>query len=305
MDIRKAVPTPGVYKNQMTGQNYMLRNQKSNLWAPAQIREILQNEVYIGTFICHKLTAVRPREMKRNDRSEYIRFENHHEPLIDPELFWAAQKVIQLRGRRGIYQKEANPHVLKGKVKCGQCGYGMLRRGKQVDIYYCHMGNACGSHMKIQTRILEQTITILWKKLLEMNQKDREEQKTERNQTISKLSRDRAEKRLLEMKAGYCKTRRMELYDHWKEGKITKEDYLIRHEKLMGQEAEYRRKLNELDQEISETEAASAISVQVHKLDLPPSYSVLTKEMVDEFIERIDVYGEDRIEVIWKFREFT
>lgn len=129
--------------------------------------------------------------MKRNGRFEYIRFENHHEPLIDPELFWAAQKVIQLRGRRGIYQKEANPHVLKGKVKCGQCGYGMLRRGKQVDIYYCHMGNACGSHMKIQTRILEQTIMIPWKKLLEMNQKDREEQKTERNQTISKLSRDR------------------------------------------------------------------------------------------------------------------
>lgn len=36
-------------------------------------------------------------------------------------------------------------------------------------------------------------------------------------------------------KAGYCKTRRMELYDHWKEEKITKEDYRIRREKLMGQ----------------------------------------------------------------------
>ena len=27
----------------------------------------------------------------------------------------------------------------------------------------------------------------------------------------------------------------------------------------------------------------------------------LTKELVDELIERIDVYGEDRVEIKWKF----
>lgn len=27
----------------------------------------------------------------------------------------------------------------------------------------------------------------------------------------------------------------------------------------------------------------------------------LTKDLVDELIERIDVYGEDRVEIRWKF----
>lgn len=27
----------------------------------------------------------------------------------------------------------------------------------------------------------------------------------------------------------------------------------------------------------------------------------LTKELVDELIERIDVYGDDRVEIKWKF----
>ncbi len=219
---RETVPTPGAYKNQMTGQNYTLRNQKCNLWTPAQVREILQNEVYIGSYICHKLTSVRPREMRRNDRSEYMKFKDHHEPLVDPELFQAAQEAIQLRGKRGIYQKEKSPHALKGKVKCGQCGYGMLRRGKQVDIYYCHMGDICGSHMRIKTKVLEQIVMETWGKLSEAGQKDWEDQAVKRNQEFLELSKAREEKRILEMKAGYCRTKRMSLYDYWKEGKVTK-----------------------------------------------------------------------------------
>lgn len=300
---RETVPTPGAYKNQVTGQNYVLRNQKRNLWTPAQVREILQNEVYIGIYICHKLTSVRPREMRRNDRSEYMKFKDHHEPLVDPELFQEAQGVIQLRGKRGIYKKEKNPHVLKGKVKCGQCGYGMLRRGKQVDIYYCHMGDACGSHMRIETGILEQVIADTWRKLSEAGQKEKDEQEIERSQAVLKLSKAREEKRLLEIKAGYCKTRRISLYDYWKEGKITKKDYQLKRKKLMEQEAECRRKLEVLDAKLSDMEENPRVSVQ--EPDPASARTMLTKEMIDEWLERVDVYGEDRIEIIWRFKDIT
>lgn len=46
----------------------------------------------------------------------------------------------------GAYNKEANPSPLRGKVKCGCCGYSMsLKRAVKKQYYYCRMGNGCGS----------------------------------------------------------------------------------------------------------------------------------------------------------------
>lgn len=299
---KEAVLTPGMYKNQTIQQNYILRNPKCTLWTPAQVREILQNEVYLGTYICHKLSSVRPRETKRNDRSEYLKFENDHEPLVEEELFQAAQAVIRTRGKRGTYNREKKPHALKGKVKCGHCGYGMLQRGRRVDIYYCHMGNICGSHVRIETDRLEASVLTAWRKLAE-TQQPRERSKKE--QTAFGFSRYREEKRLLEMKADYCKTSRLNLYARWKQGQITKEEYLARRDELSKQEAVFRKELDAL--QAYRTDNTFGQFRGPAKMEAGTAYDIqaLTKALADDFIERVEVYGEDRIEIIWKFQDIT
>ncbi len=59
---------------------------------------IIRNEVYIGTFIGRKLSTVRPRETKKNEESEYIKIEGHHESLVTEDLFREAQqsKKVQI-----------------------------------------------------------------------------------------------------------------------------------------------------------------------------------------------------------------
>lgn len=100
---REAIPTPGVYKNRGVNANYEFKNQKSNLWNASQVGIIIRNEVYIGTFIGWKLSTVRPWEIKRNEESEYIKIEEHHEGLVTEELFREAQKAI--RGILKLYGK--------------------------------------------------------------------------------------------------------------------------------------------------------------------------------------------------------
>lgn len=299
----ESIPTPGAYKNQSANENYKLKNHKSNLWTPAQVREIIQNEVYIGTYVCNKITSIKPRAMKRNDTSEYMKFEDDHEPLVEKALFQAAQNAIQVRGKRGRYKKEENPHALKGKVKCGCCGYGMIRSGKQVDSYSCHMGNACGSHMKIQTSVLEKSVLDILKKLMEASsEKERALQSTQ-NQILSELSKVKEEKRILEMKAGYCKTCRLNLYHQWKEGNLKKKEYFMQKEALSEQESECRQKLNLLDKKLSDVSFAKSDSIpELSGEDFSENLN-LTKALADTLIERIDVYEADRIEVTWKFRD--
>lgn len=299
----ESIPTPGAYKNQSINENYRLKNDKINLWTPAQVREIIQNEVYIGTYVCHKMTSVKPREMKRNDTSEYMKFEDDHEPLVEKALFQAAQCAIQVRGKRGRYKKENNPHALKGKVKCGCCGYGMIRSGKRISVYSCHMGEACGSHMRIQTNVLEKIVLDTLKKMAETSSERGRTLQDTQNQIISELSKANEEKRVLEIKAGYCKTSRLDLYHQWKEGKIKKEEYLAQKDELSEQEAECKKKLDILNEKLSDMTLVQSGTIPGLSSEGIPENLILTKELADALIERIDVYEADRIEVTWKFRD--
>lgn len=200
---KRAVLTPGAYKNQAGKGNYELKNKKSNLWTPEQVREIIRNEVYTGTHICHKTSSVKPGITRKNDKSEYIRFENNHEVLVKKDIFEAAQKSIPVKGKRGKYRKAEDIHVLKGKMKCGYCGYSMNQHGKTGKFHYdCRMGASCGSHTRIDAKSAEKAVVSILQQFSEKH-------------------------------------------------------------------------------DISE----------------------LTKNLMDELVERIDVYGADRIEITWKFRE--
>lgn len=301
----ESIPTPGAYKNQSVNEHYNLKNHKRNLWTPAQVREIIQNEVYIGTYVCHKFTSVKPREMKRNDTSEYMKFEDDHEPLVEKTLFHAAQSAIRPRGKRGRYKRDDNPHALKGKVKCGRCGYGMIRSGTCVSVYACYMGEACGSHMKIPTSELEKNILKIIIKLMETSSDKQKSVQGTQNQIASELSKAREEKRILEMRAGYWKTSRLNLYQQWKEGKIKKEEYLTQKEELSEREAKCRQKLDTLNKKLRGASFDQIYAVEGLDHASLTKNLTLTKELADALIERIEVYEADRIEVKWKFRDIV
>ena len=269
---RGKIPTPGAYKNQYTDRNYRLKNQRSNLWSSTQVREIIQNEVYIGVFLCHKSSTIKPRQSRRNDKSEFIRFEHNHEQLVEKELFLRAQTIIVSQKKRGSYKK-GYMSILKGKVKCGCCGYAMNQSGK-ISKYSCRMGNSCGSYIKIETRILEETILKILLKWIEIFHKEIQNRK---------CSENKEKKRMLEIKKEHCKVSHFHLYELWKEGQITKEQYILKKKQFIIQEEQYQTK--NIDKNFF------------------PEIQRLTKELVERFVEKIYIYSTNRIEIRWKFQQ--
>lgn len=299
----EGIPTPGVYKNQTKNYNYQIKNAKSNLWKSEKIRDILQNEVYVGTYICHKISTVRPREAYWNDEAEYIRFENAHEALVSRDVFETAQKVMEIRGKRGKYKKTINCHALQGKVKCGYCGYSMNKSSKKTDPdYFCRMGNSCGSHLRIKVQDLENAVLEILRKLVSVQREIEVKRKESRSRAISEVVRVREEKRVLEMKMEHCKTSRLNLYRQWKEQLITKDDYIRKRDEYTEQEERHQARMRKLDEQLeklmAEQEKKPAYDLQIYS-----GIQSLTKELADELIERIDVYDVDRVEVTWKFRD--
>ena len=298
----EGIPTPGVYKNQTKNYGYQVKNEKSNLWVSGKIRDILRNEVYIGTYICHKISTVRPREVCWNDEAEYLRFENAHEAIVSKDVFDIAQKIVQIRGKRGRYKRAENRHVLQGKVKCGCCGYSMNRSSKGENAsYLCRMGDSCGSHLRIRVQDLEDTVLEILEKLVPIQGEGELKREESRYRAISEIMKIKEEKRILEMKMEHCKTSRLNLYRQWKEQQITKDEYLRKRDEYTEQEERHQAGMQKLDkrleQSTSEQEERSVYNLQVYS-----GNKLLTKEMADELIEKIDVYDRDRIEVTWKFK---
>lgn len=299
----QGICTPGVYKNQMMKQNYCMKNQKSNLWTPAQVREIIQNEVYIGTFICCKSSTVRPKEIQRNDKEDYIKHVNDHDELITRDEFDAAQLVIQRRGKRGKYRKDHNSYVLKGKVKCGCCGYGMSRSGKEESrVFYCRMGASCGSNLRIAEKVLEQTVLNLINQLASVCLEHEKKQRNENIRRLTELSEVREKKRVIEMKLEHSRSNRLLIYRQWKEGKLEKAEYVSLHDEFIRQEAELQSQHEEIVNLVERLSVVEPENTWESELCYNNGIKELSRELIDKLIEKIEVYGEDRIEVVWKFK---
>lgn len=294
---------PGEYKNYRTNNNYQLTNEKRRLWCASQVGLIIQNEVYIGTFVGRKLSTIRPREVKKNDKSEYVKIENHHERLVEEQQFKKAQAAIRVRKKRRKYQKEEYPSALKGKVKCGCCGYGMsLKRTPKRQYYYCRMGDSCGSRTQIEKDLLETIIKKILQKLAEAYQEREKEYQSENLRILVAISKMKEQKRRLEINADHCKSSRLELYYQWKEGRLETADYVSKKDELTQREAEYLTELESLKQQLIDTGFSKEMSRQEQELAMFTGIQELTKELVDELIERIEVYSDNRVEIRWKFK---
>mgnify|MGYP001199961404 CR=1 FL=1 len=116
---------------------------KGGRWGATTVQRILQNEAYTGvnvfgkyeTVKVHSLTDLHNRRNKlvRRDRSKWERaaMGQTHEPIIDPDLFRAAQEIRRLRGGgRGGVRRRRN--VFAGFIFCAHCGASMVSQKSKI-----------------------------------------------------------------------------------------------------------------------------------------------------------------------------
>ncbi len=89
---------------------------------PMSVRRIISNEEYTGCQIYQTVYADKPRSLKLNHGElPMYRVDDHHEAIIDPETFAAAQEMRAERGKNHRHEKR-NPSAYTGMVWCGKCG---------------------------------------------------------------------------------------------------------------------------------------------------------------------------------------
>ena len=99
-------------------------------WCAQTIKNILQNEVYIGNLIQGKTTTVnyKNKTVIRVPEEEQPRKDNTHEPIIDKAIFFAIQERMQQQTRSC---KNGVLHPFVRRLYCDCCGKVLMKCGKK------------------------------------------------------------------------------------------------------------------------------------------------------------------------------
>lgn len=100
------------------------------------IREILNNEVYVGNMVQGKVIKPRRKSNKRIEtkKEDWVVVENTHEPIISKDDFETVQRISNYSS---ILLKSDD--VLLRYLKCSDCGSKFYKKKiKYNEYYYCN-----------------------------------------------------------------------------------------------------------------------------------------------------------------------
>ncbi len=206
-------------------------------WSTSTIVRLLARQEYTGCVINFKTSRKSYKQKVRieNDPSEWMVFEDIHEPIIDRETFEIVQRIRN--GRRRVTPLGEMP-ALSGMLYCADCGEKMYQvRNKNwtpqqeclVCSSYRKVKGSCTSH-KIKNVVVEQTLLQFIREAAALVKENEDEfSKMVYNKTKDELERN-LKKSQNELERASERYRKLDeimkhLYEDRIDGKLTPERY--------------------------------------------------------------------------------
>lgn len=273
---------------------------KTYFWLPTTLRQILRNETYTGVLLSGNYKSGPLGSGKRVlvPEEERIRIEDAHPAIIDKDTFREVQEKMYTK-KRG----EEKQFLLKGLVRCGECGRFMVRDKR---LFRCRYQKFT-EHRNVESIPEAELEGIVWKAVdIQLRQLEEKETVFQREKELCeercrtlfpeiKRKRIQAEKKREEIK---------QLYHQYRQGKMGKAEYLARkkwegnlvgemEEELVGMEAEEK----ELHQRMKEIDADNVALTEWLGLKEDK------RKLLQFLIESVDVYDRNRIGIVWRFQD--
>ncbi len=229
----RGVPCPASYK-QLRGYNYHNPHNrfKHCYWSGSSVSRMLKDRVYTGCMVQGRFRVISYKIHKqiKTSEEEWFVVEGKHEHIIDPVLFDEVQRRLEHDTRTAAGKNEV--YLFSGFLRCAACGRSLHRRtSKNYVYYYCRSkqlsGTACGSRA-IRLDILEAIVINALNAQIDMidNLSGIVEQ-ISHSPRIDKGA-NRLSTMLKQHESEHARLTRISdtLYVDWKNGDITREDYL-------------------------------------------------------------------------------
>lgn len=138
-------------------------------WTDGMVKDILDNDFYIGTFRLHKRArAVVHGKDKRIKKEDQYAFLGHHSPVVAEETYQMVQSIKEKRsqthyrgGRIRNEEGEIEAPLFGGCLSCKDCGKRMVQIRRQTGkgsrkYYICNTYNTKGSQYCKKSHLIEE-----------------------------------------------------------------------------------------------------------------------------------------------------
>lgn len=295
-------------------------------WDKSSVKRILQNQTYIGMLVQGKTSIMARNEKNRRykPKEEWVIRGAVHEALIEEETFQMVQKVRDTLQKRTVYPNHStNNYTVKENIfekilYCGICGRKMSRRSNsktyksgektRLDSYFCLNGGqtkvfVCPKSNSISKRELIDILLPFIRIEFAVYLKKAKYYEDYGKKIIADQRKEYRHKRQeLEKKWTQSLEKEGNLYMDYYEGRIPQKDYTTYKIEMETRRLELKKQKEKQEAEIKNLEKMSGkYLAAIGSLLGLKTEKEITKEMIETFIEKIYVYPEKRIEIIFTF----
>lgn len=283
-------------------------------WSAASVIRILKNPVYLGVLAQGKETtpSYKVHRRVRKDESQWIVVQGCHEAIVTKTDFDKVQKVLAQDTR--VCKGESVVQPLSGMVFCGDCGANMVRKtvpsgGKKYVYYVCARNKGdkkqCSAH-SIRDTALEKIVLLSTQQQIRAgldlqelltlvdtaSLRTVEAQKVQRQADKKKEELERYQRLL------------MSLYESLTDGILTGEEYQRLKQRYTAQTEQAEQQLLALQDSLEDIQANGGASQEwMETLRKHQNITVLDRETAVSLIERVLVYEDRRVEVVFRWHD--
>ena len=303
---------PTAYKKQQ-GLKYNAPNAQSNpMWSTITIDTILKNRVYVGDMVQgrQRVKSYKIHIQERVPEEEWFIVENTHEAIIDRETFDKVQGLLKRDTRTAPKAKQL--YLFSGFLKCADCGRAMSRiASKGIYVYYqCGTykslsKKACTMH-SIKSDRLEAGVLFAIQQQVHLAVAYSDLVSRINSAPLKKSKSKRLEDTIAAKEKELAKIMRYKqaLYQDWKDGEITRNDYRHMSEDYERQAEALNNVLRTLTDEQEQLEnGVDAESPFLAAFLKYQNIDKLTREILAELIDYIKVYEGGNISVKFKYAD--
>ena len=293
-------------------------------WYHLHVKTILTNRHYVGDSVhaTREGGFNNPDKDRRVSEEHWLIIPNTHEPLVSRDMFAEVQEKIKrqvqnLHARNAALEHEKTPeNFFLGKCICACCrkSIGVVRSNSGSNHFYYRCTTTpfnrhmkCVAHGKIKYQELHNVVFQVIKSHMKLCM-EKTEQTRERNRSSYGVRQYRfyaGEIAKVQNSLRKVKSRERGLYEDYKDGIITSEEYLQYQES-------YRQQIVDLEQSAGEMLERQKCYQKDFLPDKDWAAAVkkfmgkrkLTKEMADAFVERIVLDKEGNVEITLKYDDF-
>lgn len=326
--MRKNVATPREYNS--TKNIYNIDNSTKKIWYAKTIDVILRNEIYIGTVNRHKTETKFFKDMKRTkiSKEEWINIENIVEPIVNRELFFKVQEILTKTAEKHLNSYKAYTPIsrndyseynaFKGKIFCGDCGSPMERLTKyhQINktiksskVFKCsankHLPELCNTKCieeKTLYQLIQNTICLHIKLVNDWKQIIESDIKYSFSFKLDKIEKEKSKIQKSKEKLQYDY---LEIYNKYSDKEISQSDFLFNRNKYLEECKIYDEKIVNINCKEKRLLQYQKAFKEIFSLWL--SYNEnknLTNEIVNTFVERIEVFKDNRLDIKFKYNDY-